>query len=68
MASAAVRFRPMMMMWALPLVYRAKASAMPWPMPAVPPTNTATGMYEGEKLALNLRAAGRRGMVGDKRA
>lgn len=43
--SAAARFLPTIMMWALPLVCRANASAIARPIPLVPPTKTATGRY-----------------------
>jgi hypothetical protein len=38
------QLRPTRMMWALSLVWRAKASVMPSPMPEVPPTKTPTGV------------------------
>jgi hypothetical protein len=41
--SAAERFQPQMMMWALPCVERAKAWAVAWPIPEVPPTKRAVG-------------------------
>jgi|SRR5882762_2628490 len=40
--SAASRFRPTSTICELPFVWRLNASAMPWPIPDVPPTNTAT--------------------------
>jgi hypothetical protein len=30
---------------------------MPWPIPDVPPTKIATGVYDGEKEALEVRMA-----------
>lgn len=41
----------------LPFVALAKASAVPCPMPEVPPTNRATGRYVAENAALDARAA-----------
>ena len=61
--SAAERFRPQMMMWALPCVERAKAWAVAWPIPEVPPTKRAVGGWGGEKAALDARADESEGIV-----
>ena len=44
MVPAAARLRPTSTMCASPFVCRLKASAIPCPMPDVPPTKTATGV------------------------
>lgn len=45
-AFAAERFRPQMMIWQLPLVCFANASAALRPIPEVPPTNIAMGVVD----------------------
>ena len=57
MESAAVRFLPTMIICPLPLVCRPNASAIDWPIPEVPPTNTATGEREEKAAALAARIA-----------
>jgi len=44
-------------------VCRAKASAVAWAIPEVPPTKSATGIDGGEKAALAARAAESETMV-----
>ena len=55
MVSAAWRFLPTIMMLLFPFVKWAKRSTIPWPIPEVPPTNTATGGYDDLKAALEAR-------------
>jgi len=61
--SAAVRFRPTIMMLPFPFVRRAKLSTIAWPIPEVPPTKTATGGYDEWKAALEARTKEREGIV-----
>ena len=63
MVSAASRFRPTIMMLPPPSVRRAKRSTIPWPIPEVPPTKTATGGYDEWKAALEARTRGKEGIV-----
>jgi hypothetical protein len=55
MLFAASRFRPTITMCELPSVWRLNASAMPCPIPDVPPTNTATAFVY---FAADARLAG----------